>query len=619
MYKKNYHNHFTNFATKICLRYWQKQGIDFKMSRTILPIRSQDSGRILRNQIKLIDPPLINSLANVSVLRFLAYILVIACIAFGCTSTLNQQIWRGSGGTQLHEAIYAGNTATIRSRVSPSNVNSRDDAGNTLLHWATANGNLKLTEILIEAGAEIDATNNEGDAPIHLAARFGHTEVTIFLIDRANADKNIQNNQGFTPLHMASLYGQADFITMLFEKGVDKDIVSNKRFGPLHTAVHSNNIQTIQVLLANEIDVDLRDNFGNTPFQHAILFGNVEMSKLLLGQGANLNHQNFEGNSGLHLLSSSKLTNRYLRNMQEIERQSELNVETDIAQLLTTNFSTNFALFQLLISEGAQIDAKNKLGQTPLQTAVLANNIEFIRSIISAGVNIENQDSDGNTAIHLAVIENFANVVEFLARNDAKVNTANFSGDLPIHSASLTATADIIGILVRFGADLTIRNNSGRSPIHLAVYSQNLQTAKALIDNGAKVEIRDSNNNTALHYVAYAGITTELLTDSSVNQSSSDTESQIDQAYNQTRNVSDVEIMIELLLESGATINALDNEGNTPLHSAALIGHIETIEKLLLAGADQTITNNSGQTPLQLAEKFGRTDVARIMRSYNPS
>ena len=589
------------------------------MLNTTHPIRIQDRGGILGNQPRLINPPFSSALSRVALLRFLTYILVMSCITFGCTSTPNQQIWRGNGGTQLHEAVYSGDTATIRSRISQSNVNSRDEAGNTLLHWATANGNLKLTEILVEAGADIDAVNNDGDAPIHLAARFGHTEVAIYLIDSANVNKNIQNNQGFTPLHVASLYGQPDFINMLFEKGVDKDIVSKKRFGPLHTAVHSSDIQTIQVLLDNEIEVDQRDNFGNTPLHHAILLGNVEISTLLLSQNANVNHQNFEGNSGLHLLSSSILANRYLRNMQEIARQLALNEQTDISQLLTTNFSTNFELYQLLLGNGAYIDAKNKLGQTPLQTAVLANNIEFIRSIISAGANIENQTTDGNTAIHLAVIENFAQVVEFLARNNANINIANISGDLPIHSASLTASANIIDILVRFGADLTIRNKSGRSPIHLAVYSQNLQTAKALIDNGAKVEIRDSNNNTALHYVAYAGITTELLTDNSSDQSSVDAENQTDQANNQTLDLSDVEIMIDLLLESGATINALDNEGNTPLHSATLIGHIETIESLLLAGADQTITNNSGQTPLQLAEKFGRTEVARIMRSYNPS
>ena len=589
------------------------------MPKTAHSTHTQERGRIFQNHIKFIVPPLGSLLSNVSAPRFFAHFLVISCLSFGCTPTPNQQIWRGSGGTQLHEAIYSGDTATIRSRVSQSNVNSRDDAGNTLLHWATANGNLKLTEILIEAGADIDAMNNEGDAPIHLAARFGHTAIAGYLIDSADANKNVQNIQGFTPLHVASLYGQTDFIYMLFERGVDKDIVSKKRFGPLHTAVHSSDIQTIQVLLDNEIDVEQRDNFGNTPFQHAILLGNVEISTLLLGQDANLNHQNFEGNSGLHLLSSSILTNRYLRNMREIERLLALNEESDISQLLTTNFSTNFELYQLLLGNGAEIDAKNKLGQTPLQTAVLANNIGFIRSIISAGANIEHEDSAGNTAIHLAVIENFIEIVEFLARNNANINIANNSGDLPIHSASLTASADMIGILVRFGADLTIRNNSGRSPIHLAVYSQNLQTAKALIDNGADVEIRDSNNNTALHYVAYAGITTELLTDNSSDQSSSDAENQPGQANDQALDLSDVEIMIELLLESGATINALDNEGNTPLHSATLIGHIETIESLLLAGADQTITNNSGQTPLQLAEKFGRTEVARIMRSYNPS
>ena len=570
------------------------------------------NGRIYETNAKSINVSMSNVMKNASILVNLIGVLVLFFIVWGCASP-GQKIWRGNGGTPLHEAVYTGNTSEIRSRLNPTSLSSQDDAGNTPLHWAVANGNLGVTKILLDGGADIDALNNDGDAPVHLVARFGHLEVAEYLFEFNDTLKNSQNESGFAPLHIAALYGQTDFITMLFEQNVDKTIISKKRFGPLHTAIHSYDPVTVQLLLDNDIEIDQRDNFGNTPFQHAVLINNIEFAKLLVANGAKLNHKNNEGNNALHLISSSTLTKKYLRNLRNLEPKSDTERQSAVSELLQASFSTNFEMYQWLVSEDIDINSNNRLNRTPLQTAVLANNIAFIRQISNGGADIEHQDASGNTSIHLAVIEDLGVIVEYLARLKARVDTANFSGDLPIHSASLSASPEVIEILIDYGADITKRNNSGRSPIHLAVYSQNLQTAETLIKQGADVEIPDSNNNTPLHYVAYAGLTTELNIDSS---SSLDSQTQGNQTDDQTRDGTDVVDMIDLLLKSGANINAQDNEGNTPLHSATLIGQITTIESLLLAGADPTITNNSGQTPLQLAEKFGRTDVARVLRKY---
>jgi uncharacterized protein len=62
---------------------------------------------------------------------------------------------------------------------------------------------------------------------------------------------------------------------------------------------------------------------------------------------------------------------------------------------------------------------------------------------------------------------------------------------------------------------------------------------------------------------------------------------------------------IELLLSSGARVNAVGNLGNTPLHQAAMGGNSIWVQKLLQHGADQTLPNEFGQTLLELAELGG--------------
>ena len=70
---------------------------------------------------------------------------------------------------------------------------------------------------------------------------------------------------------------------------------------------------------------------------------------------------------------------------------------------------------------------------------------------------------------------------------------------------------------------------------------------------------------------------------------------------------------VELLLASGAKVDAVGDLGNTPLHGAASRGLVDIVKKLIECGADINIKNEFGETPVDLAEMMERPEVVKLL------
>ena len=70
---------------------------------------------------------------------------------------------------------------------------------------------------------------------------------------------------------------------------------------------------------------------------------------------------------------------------------------------------------------------------------------------------------------------------------------------------------------------------------------------------------------------------------------------------------------IEVLVASGADVNTIGDIGNTPLHSAAMMGKFPAAKRLLELGADPTIKNELGQKALDVAEIGGHERLAELL------
>ena len=112
------------------------------------------------------------------------------------------------GRAPLHRVSQGGQLVMAQSSLeiarllvnSGANVNVTDDEGWTPLHAAARSGYRDIAELLLESGASLDVRNKNQETPLHVACYNGKLDVSRFLIDRGS-DMNSRDENGFIPLH----------------------------------------------------------------------------------------------------------------------------------------------------------------------------------------------------------------------------------------------------------------------------------------------------------------------------------------------------------------------------------------------------------------------------------
>jgi len=104
----------------------------------------------------------------------------------------------------LFPLIEANNLRDVKRLIEAgADVNAKDEQGKTPLSLAASRGFLSFIPILRDAGADVNTKDNAGMTPLHWAAYLGHIEVVHFLLS-FGADINAKTNGGSTPLHIAT-------------------------------------------------------------------------------------------------------------------------------------------------------------------------------------------------------------------------------------------------------------------------------------------------------------------------------------------------------------------------------------------------------------------------------
>jgi len=204
-----------------------------------------------------------------------------------------------------------------------------------------------------------------------------------FLIGKG-ADINAADSQGFAPLHIAARQRKEDLVKLLLSQKADVNAVDGNGMTPLLYAVLRDYVPTVKLLIENGADIERIGSEGYRPLSLAIAEDKFEAAKALMDAGANVNTP--AGPEGLTPLMVTA---------------SQISPAEGAIFLPSSTRPINIA--EGLIERGADINAKSKAGVTALMIAAANNNPPMIGLLIDAGADVDAKNAQGKTAGEIAL------------------------------------------------------------------------------------------------------------------------------------------------------------------------------------------------------------------------
>jgi len=231
------------------------------------------------------------------------------------------------------------------------------------------------------------------------------------------------------------------------------------------------------------------------------------------------------------------------------------------SSLLEAVLLGNRSAVENFIALGADVNAPEEDGTTPLMRAVHGRFTDIAKRLIDSGANVAARNRYGVTALYLAARGGDAATTRELLVAGIDANTALPGGETALMTAARSGHTDVVGVLLTGSsaieslADLAgnaaVTERSGYAPVESAGYGDTER--RAIPRHRADVNAREQRyGDTALMWAAVAG--------------------HVD--------------VVRLLIEAGADVRAVDDEGVTALHLARAKGHAEVAAALLAAGAN---------------------------------
>lgn len=196
------------------------------------------------------------------------------------------------GIQDLNIAVMEGNINDIKflveNRVSINSRNSSIDT--TPLHIATARGKEDVVRLIVSTNANIDAPNIYGNSSLQCAVQNEHLNMVKFLVN-AKADINSRNNDGDTALHNAvkkiykidNIDNLTEIVEFLINSNANVNAQNKKNKTPLHLAVNSKNFKFVELLVkhgASDSICDIAESVNNPPNNETPLCLDENMSML---------------------------------------------------------------------------------------------------------------------------------------------------------------------------------------------------------------------------------------------------------------------------------------------------------------------------------------------------
>ncbi|KAI1413171.1 ankyrin [Hypoxylon sp. FL1857] len=469
-------------------------------------------------------------------------------------------------------------------------------------------GQIESSITLLEKGANPTKTNRIGVDACHAAALEGATDFLIrvhgmktapwqpswkkLINYRVQIGRSMDGIIGCNALHLASISGNVDCLRFYLDHNIFSDVntASNQSFTPLHCAALAERVDAIKFLHRQGANINALTDLGHLPLHFAVMNQQLGAVETLLELGGEVT-EDCQGMSPY--LHACQLGN----------------------QLIIDCFRDKHHSFTLIKSTNERIvgsSTEKQLGLAiALENAIKGGNITLCEELRQNGchLDIDMPSCKGCSPLHLAIRFRKSEIIRWLLAQGAstlKISCQRCGGWRPIYAMLVdrdltTLLKEFLGKYLDDGGKLL---GEAFGPVCAVVERGNVGGLRILLEH-----IRQN----AQHYTQMVGEQPENVVSIAVNKVS------IAISKPSPLHVAALHGFFEIvkcLLENGASVYALNQALQTPLHDAtrskAHSAH-KVAEVLISHGADLDCRDQNGCTPLMMACRSGRSDIVEVL------
>ncbi|XP_014746114.1 PREDICTED: protein TANC1 isoform X4 [Sturnus vulgaris] len=391
----------------------------------------------------------------------------------GISSSHLQALWIGYSTDGLSTAlaslrnIYTPNVKVSRLLIlAGANVNYRTEVLNNapVLCVQSHLGHEEVVNLLLEFGAAINGTSENGMTALSYAAAAGHMNI-VSLLCRKGAKADLADKKGQCALVHSALRGHCGILEFLLSlvwvsPSQEQDSLRKRQAlqQALTAAASMGHCQVVRYILTVEKDYDMDINdtdglWGETALTAAAARGKLDVCRVLLGRGAAVGRGSRRG----------------------------------AAPLLCAVRQGHCQIAKLLVEHGADVNLSDKQGRTPLMVASCEGHLSTVEFLLSEGATVSSLDKEGLSALSWACLKGHKEVVQYLVEKGAATDQTDKNGRTPLDLAAFYGDADIVQYLVEKGAMIEHVDHSGMRPLDRAIGCRNTSVVVMLLRKGAKL------------------------------------------------------------------------------------------------------------------------------------
>lgn len=373
-----------------------------------------------------------------NILRLLTIIAI--CISFcSNTSAADSPQAKAPQAAQLFAAVILGDGKKKVARLiaDDADLTVRDESGMTPFLAAAAAGNLPVVRLLMKAGCDVNALDNNGNNALLLAVKSGSHETVRFFLEQGIYDINSRNSDGVTSLMIAAKGGGYQLLHILLAGKADSRLTDNKGCSLHMMAASSQNLSLLRTLIEEgNADINATDSTGRPLLSYAM--HSDEMARYLIETGANISRHYIVGEQGYQ----------------------------NINPFIDAVINRNWQAVRSLLQKGADINQSGDYGVTPALAAGLSQQWELLEYLGEHGGRMNARLSgvpadkggdylDGADSILLAAMRNREELVcRMVAGSVVPVNNPSAAGVTPLVVAIARELGDMEACLRKAGAEL---------------------------------------------------------------------------------------------------------------------------------------------------------------------